>query len=685
MRIFTCLLALFFIFLPPIAPIAETFDQCRPKSPLFRDTMKIYAYRMKPMIEAHGCDVIPVYAAFGNGHGIVLDLAEANPQLMENLKNLLAATPALADTLHNSKNLLQALELRLQEEGNLQEFQDTIEALGSLGTTKAFDSAIAALALLVPHLSPQYLARNFSKNQLDLLFHLVSQTALTSSIADLEGFDHLLPYITTNPNEALNIYKKVLSTWGDGPLRRLLQKTPEAAPALIPPLTQEEMKDLNPLNSQPASFHKMQDEYIRLMRELYETVAAKYGAAWASEYCNAIADILPLALLDQDPSTPANLRRLLLDIASSDIFRTIFLPTACEGESNLSLFGSLLATVTTDSQSLGSRKHPLSALAEWNAAGTLFPLVQQWLNSTNPQKFAADTTALLEGGDGPDKMEDGIFWANLAQLAMIRSELPREQQALLDALLPILSLPQLPPYAPLHFVIHINQPLFQVLRRGHFQQPLEVARRLLLVGYPESTDSSLYKAFLTGERAGFMPDAGMAIEHRGSLPEGELLVHGQTFADRHWGWSADEAVDLGIDVVSVGVALAGTIVSSGAATPVLIGAVGRICGKQAARRAAAAVAKTVARGARGATRMIPRVIRPGVIRGVKWVGRGIKTVALPEKEPKSLPGKILHHADRVGNRLQQALNLYKMLTPAAILAEQERTVPESICPGRKEN
>lgn len=175
-----------------------------------------------------------------------------------------------------------------------------------------------------------------------------------------------------------------------------------------------------------------------------------------------------------------------------------------------------------------------------------------------------------------------------------------------------------------------------------------------------------------------MPDAAMAIEHRGRLPEAELLIHGQTFADRHGGWSLGDVVDLTIDGGSIIISIAATLASGGAAAPAVVVAVGRICGKQAARRAAAGVARAIAKGASRATRIIPKAIRPTVVRGVKK----ILTEAPP---PKTTAGKMAQRADKTLTTLERAWRLYSFLLPVGMAAAQDQVIPDSICPGRKEN
>lgn len=155
----------------------------------------------------------------------------------------------------------------------------------------------AAITFLVPNTTPAYLIKNFTKQQRELLLELLNSAALTSSLTQIEGMEELMPFITSNPADALQIYKKVLTTWGKSAFKKLLQKSLQAVFSMLPPLGMAEMAGMKPGSISPASFHKMQEDYIALMREIYSNAANQHGPAWAAEYCTAFADLLPMALI----------------------------------------------------------------------------------------------------------------------------------------------------------------------------------------------------------------------------------------------------------------------------------------------------------------------------------------------------------------------------------------------------
>lgn len=660
---------------------ADIIAQCpkQASNPLYKKTMYYYAYRLKPQIKEYGCDAIAVYAAFGDENGAILDIAEEEPELMGRLVEILAETPGLAEMLAVNLRLSQALGSRLRDEASRREFWGILENIGKDQIKCAFQGKpeIAALTLLLPRASPQYLEKNFSKRQLGLLLNLVNMTALASSVTGIEGMEELLPYFTTNPADALKVYKKVLEAWGEEGFAKLLRETPEAVSSTVPPLTLDELESLNPLSSQPERFHKMQEDYIRLIHDLYRETANRGSAAWASEYIAAFADILPLALLGNDEDAIAKIRRLLFDLINSEMFASLLKPSACYEQTNLSLLGNLLGVLTTSNQELSPGTHGLAALADWHESGILMPLIQKWLPYTSPENFSLNAKAFLEES-GDEHNTDAAFWSALARLALIRSDLLPEQQKILDRLALDLMRGDAHPVTALSFLLEVSEPFFKVMQPGKFNHPDAVAMRLLLAGYPESSDPSLYEAYCRGMEEGVMPKAGRAIERRGGLPEGKLLKDGQTFADRHGGWSVLDMLDAADTAATLGGAVFFTAMTWGAASPALVAAASRVGLKQAARRAAKAAARALAKGAR----VIPKAARPLVVKGAKLTGKGIKAYVMPSHGAKTRLGKIVEKAEDSYDLFDAARNLYLGLAPASLDLLSEVSRPVEICPGK---
>lgn len=667
------------------APRADIYADCpmHAANKLHRETMEYYAYRLKPHIEEYGCDAIDVYTAFGKTSGIALDLAEEEPIFMGRLAETLGNMPGLAEMLRKYPRLTQALDLRLRNESSKEDFWEILENLDNRQIQALLQGkpSIAGLTLLVPNLSPQYLAKNFNKRQLELLLILINLTALTSEYANYENMEELLPWISTNPVDALKIYKKVLEVWGNNGFARLAGTSSEAVSAAVPPLVIEELQNLNPLASQSEQFHKMQQDYITLIRDIYVAIANKHGEAWAAEYIIAFADLLPMALLGRDEKASFRISKLLVDIVNSEVFAKVLEPGACYEENNLALFGRLLGDLTTNNQSLSTREHGLKALADWHESGNLMPLIYQWLPYTNAQNFSRSAKAYLECAEGTQSAEvlnDTGFWSALVRLAMIRSELLPEQQKILDHLAIDLMRKDVHPATTLSFLLEVNKPLFDIIQPHRFRQPYAVAERLLLAGYPESTDLSLYEAFYKNMTSGFMPEAGRAIEHRGSLPETEILIHGQTFADHHGGWSVWDMVDAVDNTVTITGALVFTVGTFGTGTPALLAAASRIGLKQAARQTAKIASKAMARG----MRLFPRAVRPVIIKGVKYAVKGIKLYADPGNGSKTTLGKMTNAAGNINQAYGIGQKLYRFLMPEIAETPLELAKPVEICPGK---
>ena len=340
---------------------AGIMEEC-PKyaqNPAFRPTLEYYSYRLRKPVAEHGCDAILAYHAFDSEHGVTLALAEEDDALMQRLIGVLGRIPGFAEMLHENARLAQALDLRLGNRETREEFWQILERINGDCVQAALGRhpEIAALALLLPNVSPKYLKKNFSRQELALLPVLINQAGLDSSIAQVEGMEALLPFIASNPADSLAIYRKVLEAWGCASFRRFSQESPQAVFAAVPPLSQSSLEGLNPLNSSPARFHEMQEEYIRLCRDLYNTIGNEQGAAWGAEFCMAFADILPLALLGPDSAGAGRIRQLLADLGRSDFFFRVLKPSACFEETNVALLGKLLSLTATAVQPLSNRIH----------------------------------------------------------------------------------------------------------------------------------------------------------------------------------------------------------------------------------------------------------------------------------------------------------------------------------------
>lgn len=646
--------------------------------PVHKKTMDYYSYRLTPQIKKFGCDVVEVYTAFGNDNGTLLERAEEDDDLMKSLIRTMQRVPGLSKSLHNTPRLTQALDSALQDDAALDSILSTLQMLNenAIKELSADRPELATLTIILPGISPNFLSRQFTQQQLRLLIKLLEQSAIVSELAQLEGMEQLLPVMTSNPKDALNIYKNVLATWGTRDFTRMAAETPYVISATVPPLTLAQLENLNPLSSQPAAFREMQQEYIHLIHDLYQSIAKEHGAAWAAEYCMAFADLLPLALLGADKTTADNIRHLFMDLLHSEFFTRILQPSACFEETNLALLGGLLIERTTpDLNNFGARTHGLAALAQWHASGKLMPLLLKWLPYTNANKFSVQLKANGEAENSEENVDDSIFWAMLVQLAVARTELHPEQQAILDELCLELIHPNVHPAATLNFLYGIHEPLFDIIKPGKFNQPYEVALRLLTIGYPDSDSDSLYTAALKGDPLGQMPAAGRAIENRGRRPEAEILRHGQTFADRHGGWSAMDMVETADTIITVGGAAAFTIMTAGTGSPVLAGAISRIGLKQAARMASKLASKAIARGIRAT----PRLLRP-VVRGTVKLVRHVATSGMPETGAKTTMGKVWQTGANIWKYGNTAYDIYELIRPDQANEKTFHYEAVEICP-----
>lgn len=645
-----------------------------------KKTAAYYGYRLKPGIAAHGCGAILVYHAFGNEHGMLLDLAEDDDAMMRRLIAILEAVPGLAEMLHDNPRLTRVLDLRLGNEETKNEFWQILEKLNAavVQAARLKQPEIAALAILLPNISPTYLQKNFNRQQLALLPNLIGHAGLASSVAQIEGMEELLPFITTNPADSLAIYKKVLEAWGNVRFARLAQESPQAVGAAVPPLTQASLNGLNPLNSQPARFHRMQEEYIRLYRDLYCMIENEQGPAWATEFCTAFADLLPMALLGPDTSDGERIRKLLLDLSRSDLFSRLLKPSACFEETNVALLGKLLGKITTVVQPLSSRIHALTALADWHADGTLMPLIQTWLPFSSPENFSISFKKALSE-DRESDLLDAQFWMALVNLAMQRSELTPSQQRIFDTLAQDLMHKEVNPAATLGFLAMVSEPVFRILQPGKFNQPYEVARRLLLSGYPESADSSIYEAYLRGERLGTEAHATQAIEKRGSLPEGILLIDGQTFADRHGGYSAWELAETAVDTAYIAASITASVMSAGAATPLVGGAVARIGAKQAARQAARLASRMLTRS----SKITPRTMRSIGAKSVKLLGRSGGIRGTKSSDLAKVAENIEEKLDALSDAIGIYRTVYLALNPVVQKSLPRVEAAVEVCPEKE--
>lgn len=505
--------------------------------------------------------------------------------------------------------------------------------------------------------------------------------ALTSGFSLDEDMQTLMPYLTINPADALEIYKNVLNEWGDEGFTRLLGMSPEAITAAVPPLTLQELTGMNPLSSDTGRFQAMQKAYMPLIHNLYQNIARRHGEAWASEFVTSFADLLPLALLSRD-SRAAKIRRLLLDLANGDFFATILMPDACAGDqTNLKLFAALLASLAALNQNVNANAHALAALADWHEKGTLMPLVQHWLPYTTAKNFRSDIQHFFEPSENSkdeDLRVDAAFWQALTRLSLLRADLLPEQQEIFDSLAMNLMRPEVHPATTLNFLVEVFQPLFKVLQPFKFKQPEAVAWRLVAAGYPESSDPSLYEAYCKKLPEGQSDQATRAIMHRGSLSESELLRHGRTFADDHGGWSAQELWDVADTTLTIGGALVVTATTWGAASPLLVGAAARIGLKQAARQTAKFAAKALAKG----VRMIPRAARPLVVKGAKYAYKGVKILYTPDYGAKTISGKAINAVTNSVTAYDTLNKLRSLLAPEEVSAFMALPEPVTLCPDR---
>lgn len=672
----------------PITSTAESHEACSKyvTNPDYREVMDFFSYRLKESVAQYGCGIIPVYYAFSHEKSNdMLGIVEDNPQIMNELMETMASNEKVAQILAKNPGLAQALAMSIAEEdGEYKNFLSRLKNLNSqqMQMISQGKPATAALAILVPNLSPTFLSKNFTSNELDILLALVSMCALTSASADIEGMPQLIPYFTTNPNDASKIYKEVIRAWGQNGIKDLLIKNAGVVPALVPPLSSDEMKDYGILNWTPEQFHSMQLEYISIMRDVYKNAAHDYGPSWAREICMAFTDSLAAGLLVATPTEQANIRKFLLEfIGNGELFRKIFLGSGCFETNNIEALGEVINNAGVMGQLVNSHTQPLTALADWFVSGQLSGLLQDWLKTTDATQFSVGMQNLLEKDSGSPKYSDALFIHSLINLAMFRKTLAPEQKKIVDYLLDILPGTQQHPAIAVSFINEIQEPLFTVIQPGRYLNPQEVANHLVNYGYPESQNPSLYQYFLQGDPDGYMPAAAEAIAQRGSLPEEQLLKHGQTFADRHSGHTVEELLDKADTVLTITTAIAATVNTAGAASPAIGIAMGRVAAKQAAKRMAKGAAKALAKGAA----KLPKFIRPFAKAGARMGGKVLTKAAQKAPRATILAPRVANMAKDIydiWDGVKTAKKVYFGLGGSSIAFEIGQMEPELICPGK---
>lgn len=688
---FSGVACMLFLFLPMLAHAMKIGEIC-PKyaqDPEYRQIIDYYGYRLQSAVGSYGCDVLSVYYALGKDkNGNLLALVDENDDLMKVFIDLLAGKPDLARMLANNPALMQALgQSVVEKDSSAEHLLARLKNLNSeqIQIISSKRPAASALAMLIPNLSAKMLSSIFSSSELETLLPIVAMTALVSAAANADEIPVLMPYFTTNPNDALQVYKHLMRIWGQTELQNILLKNEGVIPALVPPLSSEQMRDYDILNWTPTQFHRMQTEYISIMRDVYKKAEREYGPAWAREICLAFADSLAAALLTATPAEQDKIRRFLLGfIGNETLFKKIFLPSGCFQTNNVALFGNFL-NVMSKAGSLAYNTQLLTELADWFDSGQLSGMFGIWLRDVDARKFSL---ALDGVGKDDEDLIYSAFLGNLCELAMYRAMLAPEQKELLDYLLQTLPGPKENPVLVLTFLNSVKRPLFETLQPGRFLHPREVALHLLEYGYPESSDPGLYQYYLLRNAQGQMPAAGEAILQRGSLPEGELLKHGQTFADRHGGYSVEDMVDMADTVLTVGLALSGTIATGGAGMPVLLVATGKVASKQAAkagvRQAARQMARNVVRDLAKDAARAPKFARPLLTTGVKKLGGVLVKGA--EKAPKTtlVIGNALpkvKKACEIYDWVQAGRYIYSLLGGAGLMLDLGVHDEESLCPG----
>lgn len=631
---------------------------------LYAGVIDEYSYRMKEIIGKYGCDAIRVYAAFNNEDGTVLDLAEEDDALMHGLLDILRDRDDLVAELAQNDRLTQALGTSLLEESGREAFFSKLKTMPPL-SEEGGDPAALALALMIPNLSANYFSQNFSHEELRTLLAMVSLCSLTSAQAAGEacvrGFHEYLPYFSTNPQDSIHIYKSVISAWGNRNIREVIRKSPQCVSVLVPPLSSAELNLDGFISFSPRQFQKMQQEYIILMRDVYGAANRLYNSAWAAEMCQAFADNLALSMINASPQDIANIRKFLLWLVNNEsMFRGLFLKSGCYEESNLSLFGQILFFAGFGSGDIHSKTMPLTALASWFAEGNLGHTLDEWTKYTTAQNLSLSLEKVLNGKEDKSAQDgDHLFLANIVQLAMFRYELEESQKQTFDHLSQSLRRSNIHPAVTFGFLNYVKNSLFDVIRPGRFVHPYEVGMHLIAYGYPESGDPSLYEYFMRGDSS---PDINEAILTRGRLSEAELLVDGQTFADRHGGVGVEQMIDA-VDVVSTVI----IFIPGGQ----VVGPAGKFLTSVAIRIAARNVIKKAFTGA----------VKTGIrnLGGVGKMARGVKTAGKKPRKPRPK-----QDTNKVDDLLDRLLDEALLSGPVAASAENPMLdiliEPVALCP-----
>lgn len=644
--------------------MAEDLGFCpQSNNPAYSETIKFYSYRLKDAVARHGCDAIAVYHAFGDESGTILDFAEEDDNLMSSLVDALRGRDRLVAALAANRTLTQALGNLLLDESHRDDFLEWLKNLNSssLRALGEKNPAVIALSILIPNVDPRSISKGLSAKETDTLLNLVDLCAVTAAAGEATGMGNLMPYLTTNPNDALAVYKDVIKAWGNGNLSRAILKTPGSISAVVPPLEMGEMRGVVQTPFTARQFHDMQKVYINIMRDVYLAARNKYSAAWAGEICSGFAESLSLALLTATPEQASRIRKFLLAfVDNGKLFRKLFMPSGCSPENNLALLGRTINMAGFLASKPGDRTAPLTALAGWHADGRLGVMLENWLPLTTPEKLNVSLHNYLEGTSTGDTGADAVFIEDMIRLALLRDSLDDGQRKIFDELCARLCGQVDHPAKALAFLHEVGRSLFDVLRPGRFNHPVDVAMHLVAYGYPESNNPTLFEYFIEGDRQGFMPMAGEAIRERGSMPENELLEHGRTFADRHGGYTVGDMVDAADTAITVGGAIVATIGTAGAAAPAVGAAITRVGAKQAARQIAKRMIRNIGKSALKVRQV---AMRPGTYIRKEMA----KVVKKPGQTLKKAVGTIGDGID-AWDEIQQTRKIFAVLAGGAALS-----------------
>lgn len=631
--------------------------------PGYERTLTHYSYRLRNVVTRLGCGVIPVYKAFRSDTSALLAAAEEDDVLMQELVGFLEGREDIVDSLSKSPKLTDALGVHLLESPeNRAEYLQQLRGLDSEAFEGRTDTHILVLAALLPGASIRQIRNSFSPQEMAVLRDLAMNCLIISEVEGEEEAVHLNPWFITNPNASLKVLKSVITAWGTPTLSNLLPRmasTPDFISSLVPPLNPDDVALTTKTTFNAAQFKTMQQDYIHIMRDLYLKTSERYSPAWGAEICAAFSELLPPALIGASPAQVRSLSTFLLALPDSLLFSNIFKPGGCFEPPNSSLFTSLVRDGALFAPVAGHNS-PLRALAEWYDEGTAAFLIQKWLKHTDANKFNASVKNFMSEAPRPDKEGDAAFILNLTGLAMFRETLADSQEKqILDTLCTKLSEPGVPLADVLAFLNEVAPSLFEVLKNGNYRNPEQVALKMINYGYPESNNPSLFKYF-RGINPDSLPppDPKNVILKLGRLEEQQLMEYGQTFADRHHGYSKEDVVEGGlivVDVAQVCAAAAATVMSAGAATPTLGAAVANVAARQAAKQAAKqgmkqAMKQGLKRGSRALEKNAINLARAKVTAPSIGISRALMRSKKPPQSTPRLPPK-----ERPGENARRAL------------------------------